>query len=97
MYQRGNHTPDDLKVYNLYLRGRYNWNKFSPGWMDKAIEYYEQALEKDPNYTLAYAALAELERAQELESLNLMVKIVWDTCIIIYTTLTAPLNIFKNP
>ncbi len=53
------HRPENLEAYDLYLKGRYYWNKFSPEWTEKTIAYYEQALEKDPNYALAYAALAE--------------------------------------
>jgi len=51
------YRPDDLEAYNLYLKGRYCLNKFE---MDKALAYYEQALEKDPDYALVYAAVAEV-------------------------------------
>jgi len=50
---------DNLEAYELYLKGRYYMNKLSPDWMDKTLAYYEQAIEKDPDYALAYAALAE--------------------------------------
>ena len=51
--------PVDSEAHELYLKGRYYWNKFSPEWAEKSISYYKQAIEKDPAYALAYAALAE--------------------------------------
>jgi TolB-like protein/Flp pilus assembly protein TadD/predicted Ser/Thr protein kinase len=47
------------EAYQDYLRGRYWWNKTSKEGFDRAIEYYQQALAKDPNYALAYAGLAD--------------------------------------
>ena len=47
------------EAYQDYLRGRYWWNKTSKEGFDRAIEYYQQALVKDPNYALAYAGLAD--------------------------------------
>jgi serine/threonine-protein kinase len=49
----------DSEAYELYLKGRYNWNKFSPELINKALNYYDQAIEKDPNYALAYTAKTE--------------------------------------
>jgi serine/threonine protein kinase/Tfp pilus assembly protein PilF len=49
--------PINFKAYDLYLKGRYCLNKFE---MDKALAYYQQAIEKDPDYALAYAATAEV-------------------------------------
>jgi len=53
--------PVDAEAHELYLKGRYYWNKFSPEWAEKSISYYNQALEKNPTYALAYAALAEAD------------------------------------
>ncbi|MHA2303314.1 MAG: tetratricopeptide repeat protein, partial [Candidatus Thorarchaeota archaeon] len=50
--------PADLEVYNLYLKGLYFQKKQTEVAAKKAIEYFEQAIEKDPNYALAYAGLA---------------------------------------
>jgi len=50
---------DNLEAYNLYLQGRFFWNKRDRGNLEKSIEYFEKALEKDPNYALAYAGLAD--------------------------------------
>jgi TolB-like protein/cytochrome c-type biogenesis protein CcmH/NrfG len=49
----------DAEAYRLYLKGRYHWNKRSPDGVQKAVEYFRQALEKDPAYSLAYAGLAD--------------------------------------
>ncbi|MFB0565689.1 MAG: protein kinase [Candidatus Aminicenantaceae bacterium] len=49
----------DSEAYELYLKGRYYWNRFSPEWVNKALDYYNQAIEKDPNYALAYTSKAE--------------------------------------
>ena len=46
------------EAYNLYLQGHYIYYQLNFNIMDKAIEYLHQALEKDPNYALAYHGLA---------------------------------------
>ena len=50
---------EDSEAYRLYLKGRYHWNKRSPESLQKAVEYFRQALDKDPAYSLAYAGLAD--------------------------------------
>jgi len=52
------HT-EDLEAYNLYLKGRYSWNKRTEESLNKGIEYFQQAIEQDPSYALAYAGLAD--------------------------------------
>ena len=47
------------EAYQLYLQGRFFWNKRTAVDLRKSIEYFHQAIEKDPNYALAYAALAQ--------------------------------------
>jgi TolB-like protein/Tfp pilus assembly protein PilF len=49
----------DLEAYQLYLKGRFHWNKRSAGGLQKAIEYFQQAIGKDPSYAVAYAGLAD--------------------------------------
>ena len=49
----------NTEAYQLYLQGRYNWNKRTGPTTKKAIEFFQQATEKDPNYALAYVGLAE--------------------------------------
>ena len=50
---------EDAGAYRLYLKGRYHWNKRNPEDFRKAAEYFRQALEKDPGYSLPYAGLAD--------------------------------------
>jgi TolB-like protein/Tfp pilus assembly protein PilF len=49
----------DPEAYQLYLKGRFFWNKRTGADLRKAIEYFNQAIEKDPNYALAYSGLAD--------------------------------------
>jgi TolB-like protein/predicted Ser/Thr protein kinase len=53
------HRSQNLEAYNLYLKGRYHWNKRIPTEIKKAIHYLNQALSLDPGYALAYAGLAD--------------------------------------
>ena len=50
---------ENPEAYELYLKGRFFWNKRSGVELRKAIEYFNQAIAKDPNYALAYAGLAD--------------------------------------
>jgi TolB-like protein/Flp pilus assembly protein TadD len=50
---------ENLEAYNLYLQGRYFWNKRTEDGFQKAIEYFKQAIEKDQLYALSYAGLAD--------------------------------------
>jgi adenylate cyclase len=50
---------ENNEAYQLYLKGRYFWNKLTPEGFQKAIEYFQQAIEKDPAYALAYAGLSD--------------------------------------
>ena len=52
----------NTEVYQAYLKGRYYWNKRSEEGFKKAVEYFQQATDKDPNYALAYAGLADTVR-----------------------------------
>lgn len=52
-------NTENADAYQLYLRGRYHWNKRTPESMNRGIDYFKQALEKDPQYALAYAGLAD--------------------------------------
>ena len=49
-------NPD---AYQLYLKGRYYWNKRTPDGIQKAIEYFQAAIAKDPGYAAAFAGLAD--------------------------------------
>jgi serine/threonine protein kinase/Tfp pilus assembly protein PilF len=50
---------ENTEAYQLYLKGRYYWNKRTIEGLKKGIEYFLQAIESDPNYALAYAGLAD--------------------------------------
>jgi serine/threonine protein kinase/tetratricopeptide (TPR) repeat protein len=50
---------NDSEAYQLYLRGRYVWNKRTEEGFRRGLEYFEQALARDPNYALAYTGLAD--------------------------------------
>ena len=52
-------NTEDAEAYRFYLKGRYYWNKRSPEGMQKAASYFQQAIDKDPGYALAYAGLAD--------------------------------------
>jgi len=51
--------PVSTQGYDNYLKGRYYWNKRSQEGLTKAIDYFQLAIENDPNYALAYAGLAD--------------------------------------
>jgi tetratricopeptide (TPR) repeat protein len=50
---------DDPEAYQLYLKGRFHWNRRTQESLEKSVEYLNQAIERDPAYALAYAALAD--------------------------------------
>lgn len=52
-------TRVDPVAQDLYLKGKYYWNKRSPESLNKAVDYFTQAIVKDPNYAQAYAGLAD--------------------------------------
>ena len=53
------HYTNNTEAYRLYLKGRYFWNKRTEKDMRKGVEYFQQAIEHDPNYALAYSGLAD--------------------------------------
>jgi serine/threonine-protein kinase len=52
------HTTN-AEAYQLYLKGRFYWNKRTPPDFQKAIAFFQQAIDQDPNYALAYTGLAD--------------------------------------
>jgi len=52
------HTRDK-DAYNLFLKGRYFWNRRNEGDLKKAIEFYDEAIKTDPNYCLPYLGIAD--------------------------------------
>jgi eukaryotic-like serine/threonine-protein kinase len=53
------HHTENGEAYRLYLKGRHHWNRWTEDGFYKAIEYFQQAVEKDPLYALAYTGLAD--------------------------------------
>jgi serine/threonine-protein kinase len=49
----------NAEAYQFYLRGRYFWNKRTVEGLKKAIEQFQQAIDRDPNYALGYVGLAD--------------------------------------
>jgi len=60
------HT-ENTEAYQLYLKGRYFWYKFTPEGYAKSLEFYRKAIEKDPNYAPAYAGIAAYYAAMTWE------------------------------
>jgi eukaryotic-like serine/threonine-protein kinase len=54
--KQGTRNPE---AYELYLKGRYHWNKRTAADLETAISYFNQAIAKDPGYALAYSGLAD--------------------------------------
>jgi TolB-like protein/Flp pilus assembly protein TadD len=63
--RRHTRNPD---AYDLYLRGRYFGNQFTPATNKRAVEYYERATALDPNYALAWAGIADAFSASPINS-----------------------------
>ena len=62
------HYTESNEAYQLYLKGRFYWAKRTEEGLKKSIEYFNQAVEKDPNFALAYSGLADsyiLQGAQD--------------------------------
>jgi serine/threonine protein kinase/tetratricopeptide (TPR) repeat protein len=55
----GKRQTEDAEAYRLYLKGRHHWNQWTEEGFYKAIEYFQQAVEKDPSYALAHAGVAD--------------------------------------
>ena len=50
---------DNAEAYQSYLEGRYHWSRYTKKGIEKAIHHFRQAIELDPNYALAYAAIVD--------------------------------------
>ena len=50
---------DDLEAYNLYLKGRYFWNKRTIEDVWKSVDYFKQAIDRDPDFALACVGIAD--------------------------------------
>lgn len=52
-------STENTEAYQAYLKGRYYWNRRTTQTLKRAVEYFQQAIDKDPGYALAYAGLAD--------------------------------------
>ena len=53
------HTTEDSAAYQSYLQGRFYWNKRTLEGVQQSLDYFQQAIQKDPRYALAYAGQAD--------------------------------------
>jgi TolB-like protein len=60
-------STESGEAYQLYLKGRYHLIKSTPPEIDLAIKYFQQAIDIDPSYTMAYVGLADAYRAPGAE------------------------------
>jgi TolB-like protein/tetratricopeptide (TPR) repeat protein len=52
-------ATQDTEAYQIYLQGRYQWNKRTLDGLQQSIAFFQQAIDKDPRYALAYAGLSD--------------------------------------
>jgi TolB-like protein/DNA-binding winged helix-turn-helix (wHTH) protein len=52
-------APQQYQAFDLYLRGRYFWNRRTPAGFSQALDYFEQSIAKDPGYAPAHAGVAD--------------------------------------
>ena len=52
-------TTENSEAYQLYLKGRYHWNKRTEESLRRGIQYFREAIESDPSFASAYAGLAD--------------------------------------
>jgi serine/threonine protein kinase/tetratricopeptide (TPR) repeat protein len=57
--QAAKDDTQNVAAYQLYLKGRYHWGKRTEEGVRKSVEYFNKAIEVDPNYALAYSGLAD--------------------------------------
>ena len=57
--QLAKRSTTDTDAYQLYLKGRHAWEKRAEDSIRKSMEYFQQAIDEDPSYALAYAGLAD--------------------------------------
>lgn len=60
---------DNAEAYQLYLKGRYHWYRFTPEDYEKSLQYYREALRHDSRYALAFAGIAGVHVTMAYEGL----------------------------
>jgi tetratricopeptide (TPR) repeat protein len=58
------YNTQNPEAYNLYLKGRFYWSQRTKEGLNKSVEYFNKAIEIDPDYALAYAGLADAYNIQ---------------------------------
>lgn len=59
---------ENIEAYQLYMKGRFHASRSTQAEIDKAVDYYRQAIEIDPNYALAYVGLSNAYRSLAVTS-----------------------------
>ena len=59
-------APRSAAAYEAFLKGRHCWNKRTEEWFHKALEYFQTATEKDPDYAPAYVGVADVHNVRGL-------------------------------
>jgi TolB-like protein len=68
----------DPEAYELYLKGRFHWYQFSDADLKLALEYFQQSIDKDPTYALAYVGFADaLATPAHAEAHDLLARILF--------------------
>jgi TolB-like protein/tetratricopeptide (TPR) repeat protein len=62
------HDTGNVQAYQLYLTGRYHWSRLTPPDIRKGITFFQQSIELDPNYALAYVGLSTAYRSLAITS-----------------------------
>jgi non-specific serine/threonine protein kinase len=57
--KRGVRQTQNVEAYRLYLQGRFFWGRLTPENIQKALEFFQKAIEKDPNFARAYSGLSD--------------------------------------
>jgi TolB-like protein len=56
---------NELEAYDAYLKGQFHWRKLTPNDLSTAMQYFELAKEKDPNYAPAYAGISDVWQGRQ--------------------------------
>jgi len=52
-------STENIEAFRMYLKGRYYWNKRTKEGLEKGVAYFQEAIEEDPTFALAYSGLAD--------------------------------------
>ncbi len=57
--KQGKPPSENVAAYELYLQGKYHWSRWRTEGAERALQFFEEATQKDPNYAAAYAGIAD--------------------------------------